>query len=115
MNWIEERVRCFVQHYNHNGYWKLRERVTNPNNHYPRILKQFWLFYIKKCDTFNNASMGTHNGYGAVFAEPPILPHGLYGIIISHNAKIGKNCVIFHQVTIGDGRGGHRLLETMCI
>jgi serine O-acetyltransferase len=29
------------------------------------------------------------------------LPHH-YGIIISSHAKIGKNCTIFQQVTIGD-------------
>ena len=29
------------------------------------------------------------------------LPHGLNGIFISQGAKIGKNCIIFHQVTIG--------------
>ena len=34
------------------------------------------------------------------------MPHGLYGIIISHNAKIGKKCTIYHQVTIGEGKGG---------
>lgn len=28
-------------------------------------------------------------------------PHGFNGIFISHGAKIGENCTIFHQVTIG--------------
>lgn len=31
----------------------------------------------------------------------PCLPHGLNGIFIAGPAKIGKNCIIFHQVTIG--------------
>lgn len=30
------------------------------------------------------------------------MPHGLYGIIISHRAAIGVGCTIFHQVTIGE-------------
>ena len=64
------------------------------------------MFYIKRCDAFNNATLGTHIGFGAQFSSVPILPHGLYGIIVSHNAVIGKNCVIFHQVTIGEGKGG---------
>ena len=50
--------------------------------------------------------MGTHRNCGAEFATPPNLPHGLNGIVVSHNAKIGSNCTIFHQVTIGEGRGG---------
>lgn len=29
------------------------------------------------------------------------MPHGLFGIYISHGAKVGKNCVIFNNVTIG--------------
>lgn len=33
--------------------------------------------------------------------NPFITPHGLFGIYISHGAKIGKNCVIFNNVTIG--------------
>ena len=30
-----------------------------------------------------------------------VFPHGLNGIWISSGAKIGEDCVIFHQVTIG--------------
>lgn len=38
-------------------------------------------------------------------------PHGFYGIFISQDAKIGENCIIYHQVTIGSNnipifRGG---------
>ena len=50
--------------------------------------------------------MGTHRNFGAQFATPPNLPHGLNGIIISHNTVIGKNSTIFHQVTIGEGKNG---------
>lgn len=52
-------------------------------------------------DAFNNASMGTDIGFGAKFAEPPHLQHGLNGIIVSHYATIGKNAWIAQQVTIG--------------
>ena len=34
-------------------------------------------------------------------AHAPFFPHGVKGIFISEKAKIGKDCVIFHQVTIG--------------
>ena len=52
-------------------------------------------------DAFNNASMGTDLGFGAHFATPPHLQHGLNGIIVSHYASIGKNAWIAQQVTIG--------------
>ena len=37
----------------------------------------------------------------AEFRGYPFFPHGPSGVFISQGAKIGKNCVIFQQVTIG--------------
>ena len=64
------------------------------------------LFYIKRSDAFNNASMGTDLNYGAYFKTPTHLPHGLNGIIIKHRAVFGENCTIFQQVTVGVGSDG---------
>lgn len=101
----ERLLRGAVQRYQHEKYWRYREIVVDPKK--GSKLGDLWrLFYIKRADAFNNASMGTHRGFGAKFAEPPHLPHGLNGIIVSHNAVIGKGCTIFHQVTIGEGKGG---------
>lgn len=114
MNKLENSIRCIVQHYNPKKYWKFRQRVVSQNK-YPKILKLVYLFYIKRCDAFNNASLGTHMGYGATFDTPPILPHGLYGIIVSHNAHIGRNVVILHQVTIGEEKGGAPTIGDNCL
>lgn len=102
---IESLMRSIVQRYNHKKYWKYREIVIDPNKG-SKFGDAVRLYYIKRADAFNNASMGTHRNAGAVFAEPPCLPHGLNGIIVSHNAVIGRNCTIFHQVTVGEGSGG---------
>lgn len=101
----ERFFRSAVQHYNHEKYWRYRAVVTDPEKG-SKLGDLFRLYYIKRADAFNNASMGTHRNFGASFAAPPRLPHGLNGIIVSHNAVIGENCTIFHQVTIGEGRGG---------
>lgn len=114
MSCILKKLRQLVQHYNHERYWKLRSRVITPSNNYPTLLKILWLLLIKRSDAYNNASMGTHLNYGAKFASPPLLPHGLNGIIVSHNAVIGKNCVIYHQVTIGEGRNGAPTIGDNC-
>lgn len=37
------------------------------------------------------------------FPPPPMLPHGIDGIIVGHDAKVGNDCVIFQQVTIAAG------------
>lgn len=113
MNKLEYCTRCIVQKYNPKKYWKLRKRVVEING-FPVFLKYFWLFYIKKCDAFNNASLGTHINYGAQFHSIPHLPHGLYGIVVSHNASIGSNACIYHQVTIGEGKGGAPTIGDNC-
>ena len=47
---------------------------------------------------------GSWIGERAQFDGKPDFPHGMKGIFISHGAKIGKNCTIFQQVTIGSNR-----------
>lgn len=107
LSFTERFIRSKIQHYNEKRYWKYRKQVTEFSGHgIKKAIYLLKLFYIKRCDSFNNASFGTHLGFGAFFASNPILPHGLYGIIISHNAVIGENCVIYHQVTIGEGKKG---------
>ena len=44
---------------------------------------------------------GAYIGHTATFGSEPCLPHSFHGIFIAGNARIGKNCVIFQQVTIG--------------
>lgn len=102
---LEIIMRAIIQHYNHKKYWKYRKIVVDPTRG-SKIGDLYRLWYIKRADAYNNASMGTHRNCGASFATPPQLPHGLNGIIVSHNAIVGKNVRIFHQVTIGEGRNG---------
>lgn len=93
-----------IQHYNHEKYWKMRAIVVNKYSHTPLLIKLYYLLRIKKMDAFNNASMGTDLNCGAIFETPPLLPHGLNGIIVHPLSKLGKNVVIHQQVTIaGDG------------
>ena len=98
-----------IKHYNHTKYWKRRAEVINPNSRYQKLVRLYWLFYIKRCDAYNNASMGTGFG-GALFLEPPVLPHLLNGIIVSYGAIIGLNCTINQQVTIGQNNEGHPII-----
>ena len=103
----ERFIRSHIQHYDEKKYWSRREKVIRgSDNIISKLANTLSLLYIKRCDAFNNASLGTHIGFGARFYGIPNLPHGLYGIIVSHNAVIGRNITIFHQVTIGEGKGG---------
>lgn len=100
------KMQSRIQHYNHKKYWNYRKIVIDKSNKTSKVLKIYYLYKIKKMDAYNNASLGTHLNYGAIFETVPNLPHGIRGIFISHNAKIGKNCEIFQHVVIGQGKGG---------
>lgn len=93
-------VLAHIQHYDAEKYWRCRDYVIKRGG--VRLIKLWYLLYIKRCDAFSKASMGTDWNRGAIFETPPRLPHGLNGIIVSPDAHIGKNCTIFHQVTIGN-------------
>lgn len=100
------KIVCIVQHYNPKKYWDRREIVVDPKKKVPKLIKLWYLFYIKRCDAYNNASMGTDLNQGASFKTRPTCPHGLNGIIVHMKAQIGANCTIYHQVTIASSKGG---------
>lgn len=104
MNPLIWRIRSAVQHYDHEKYWRLRNKITSKKGN--KLSRLICLYRIKRMDAKNCASLGTYLDKSASFASPPQLPHGLYGIIVTHNAVIGKNATIYHQVTIGQGNGG---------
>lgn len=103
-----------IQHYNPKKYWKRRAKVINPNSKVWKIVRLYWLFYIKKTDAFNNCSFGTDLGRGAYFKTPPLLPHGLNGIIVGYNVKIGEACMICQHVTIMHGGKSPTILGNNC-
>lgn len=95
-----------VSRFDYDKYWKMREYVISHQKRI-NIKALYYLYRVKKTDAFHNASLGTHLGFNSArFASRPYLPHGLNGIIVSNDAVIGKNCQLYHQVTIGGGGGG---------
>lgn len=82
--------------------WMLRNRILSKKRAY--LLEQcYWRWCSQFCAWI---------GLGASIDGEILLPHDLNGIFISQNARIGKNCIFLHQVTIGSevlsNRGGHR-------
>ncbi len=45
--------------------------------------------------------LGANIALEAQIGEGMVFPHGINGVFISRGAVIGKNCVVFQQVTIG--------------
>lgn len=101
--WITRKVLVFIQGYDHEKYWRRRAIVVNPNNKANKLLKMYYLLWIKRVDNKHNCSFGTTYNAGSLFLTPPHLPHGPNGIICGNDARIGADVTIFHQVTISGG------------
>lgn len=76
------------------GYNALRKKYLNTNNKLVQSLLNFintgFQHETNSFIPFTNDIKGPIN-----------FLHGVYGIFISGGAKIGENCTIYHQVTIG--------------
>ncbi len=82
-------------------------------------LETYWHVFFKAQNTrqslykdlmeiFLARSAKKHGGYvgkGAYMASRPKLPHGLHGIYISRYARLGEECWIYQNVTIGEVNG----------
>lgn len=104
-----------IFHYDEKKYWKKRNICVNPNIKKSKLSKIFCLIYCKRAEAWNAASMGTAINAGAQFDSVPNLPHGITGIFISHSAKIGKNCTILQNVTIGSSKGKAPEIGNNCV
>lgn len=70
------------------GIWKIKVRAERS-----RFFRKIFNIYLSR--------RGSYIGCNAFFEGRPVLPHGLTSIFIARGAVIGKNAVIFQQVTIG--------------
>jgi serine O-acetyltransferase len=75
-------------------YWWLRVKATTSQS---RIMRSL----CRRLLTPLSLLCGCFIPLSARVANKPCFPHGLHGIFISSNAVIGRNCVIFQNVTIG--------------
>ncbi len=73
--------------------WKLKELCNKKNSGIANKLYRF----IYNLYQFEHGSAISHR---VSFSGVPNLPHGTKQIVITEDVKIGKNCVIFQQVTI---------------
>lgn len=96
---IMNYVNSLLSHYNHEKYWRCKQRLMDNNTNIVQRIR--YLLYLKKCESYNNASLGNRIDGGSYFKTPPFLPHGIKGIFISDRAVVGENATIYQQVTIG--------------
>jgi serine O-acetyltransferase len=75
--------------------WKIKQLLRNQKSPNKILLRFYERYFFKK---------GSWIGYRSDFKGLPCFPHGPMGVFISNDAKIGKNAVIFQQVTIGSNQ-----------
>ena len=76
-------------------YWRLFRWRERTRRKFTQDVLTFFLFLIAH-------HHGGYIGNGAVFRGNPVLPHGLHGVFISRYARIGLDCWIYQNVTIGE-------------
>ena len=74
------------------GFWRFRDRKQRQIIA-GGIFRRLYFYYQER--------YGCYIGENAAIAASPTLPHDMYGIFISNMSRIGKDVVIFQQVTIG--------------
>ena len=102
---LKEKISAFLHRKESKAYyWNIRTKAKTAKN--PLVARYYYGKHHKLMER-NCAGIAL----GAEFASIPVFPHGVTGIFVSEGAKIGKDCVIFHQVTIGSnmlpGSPGH--------
>lgn len=76
------------------GVWQLKRVVRNSPRGLKRGIYRFLYYeYLR--------GYCSYIGHNSEISETICLPHGYFGIFIAGGAKIGKNCVLFQHVTIG--------------
>lgn len=86
-------LRPFVTFYalwRYDGIWGLKKHLQSRPNHLLELV--YGNYFLRK---------GSFVGLTSEMAGTPCFPHGAQGVFISNTAKLGKDVVIFQQVTIG--------------
>lgn len=86
---------------NQKKYFRLRRIVMGQEGKYPEFIRKLYLSKVLKINKQYSSNIYTGIQGGVQFESDPILPHDLCGIFIASTARIGKNCTILQQVTIG--------------
>jgi serine O-acetyltransferase len=96
------------------GFLKFKTRIQNSRHSFiKKTYTSLFYAYLNR--------RASYIGLSASFKNEPCFPHDIFGVFISDVAVIGKDCVIFQNVTIGtntlpDSKGmGSPIIGDNCI
>ena len=96
---IKDMLKAFAMGFNYEKYFSRREKIFDKGT--PKLIKNYYKLYLRRVDAKNGADINFCSEGEDCFDGRPTLGHGIKGIVIAGGAKIGRNCYISHQVTIG--------------
>ena len=100
---LRQLINSWVTRYNHDKFWKMY--MCCQSGEAKGWLRILYIYRLKRISSLHNCdlmiTLRRDCPFGAQFDSIPFLPHGLNGIVISRNARIGGGATIFQQVTIG--------------
>lgn len=105
---IRRKIIDYSRGNNLHHFWRLyrlQKRITKG------IAHDALTFLLSRCA----ARHGGYIGPDTVIKDNLALPHGLHGIFISRYAKIGENCCIYQNVTIGEVDGKAPVIGNNCL
>lgn len=70
-NKFVKKIMSYINHYDHEKYWTRREVVVNSNIKASILRRLYYLFYIKKVDSYWHCTFGTNYLSGSEFSTPP--------------------------------------------
>lgn len=72
--------------------WNVKKAINEKNIQGGMVASYYNDYFVKRC---------SYIGIHTKLSNTPCFPHGVFGVFISDDAEIGKDCVIFQHVTIG--------------
>lgn len=85
--------------FNERKYWKRRLYVQKKGG----VISCYYLMWLRRTEAKKCSNTGTGKpGNCCIFEDKAWFPHGLSGIIIARNVRIGRNVTIFQHVTIAE-------------
>ena len=107
LNLRDKLLALFAGDFNAERFWNIRTTLASRSRTIKRV---YYQLAYRKCLNKYNAFIPITT----TIESQPIFPHGISGIHISEHACIGRNCLIFHHVTIGSTEKGAPRIGNDC-
>lgn len=101
---IKKKLLSIWIDWDYDKYWNSRDALYDKKTN--KLKYFFCKAYVSKQNRKQAADIAYNVKAENNFKDHPKLGHKLNGIVIAAEAKIGYNCFISHQVTIGRSKGG---------